>query len=172
MICNFGRTYNPDHRTCISCEKKGIKTCKTKKKVVRRNLNIVTPKTEGDRKTLICQLDLPSVNKWHNKKNGDRIYRKERDKWVNIFCFHGKRFWGKHQKKRRKLTVVRHVPDKRYLIRDITNREGAFKPLEDALTISEIIVDDAETWLERPPLQQTINPALGQVVTEISIEDL
>jgi hypothetical protein len=165
MNCFLGRVYDDKHATCISCIRAGEKTCKQVKKK-RKAHDIHTVMAEG--KWLMCTKDLRTPNDWTNKMYGKKIYRGERSAWEKQFrgIIH---LWGKASGKRR-LTVIRYVPDKRYLMKDKTNREGAMKPLEDALVNQGVLVDDRDEFLERADLRQEIDPA--RVGVAILVEDI
>lgn len=165
MSCFLGRAYDVKHAACISCIRQGIKTCKQVKKR-RAAQEIHTVVAEG--KWLVCTKDLRTPNDWTNKMYGKKIYRGERAAWEKQFrgTVH---LWGKASGKRR-LTVIRYVPDKRSLMKDKTNREGAMKPLEDALVNQGVLVDDKDEFLERAELRQEIDQARPRVA--ILVEDI
>ena len=170
MLCPFGRTHNPDHRTCISCAKKGVKTCTTKKRKTRHE----NFQAYNKGNVLICTKDLRSPNDWTNRtsKNesdlGRKIYQGEKRAWKKMF--RGTLFlWGRATGKRR-LKVTRYVAQKGHFMKDRTNIEGSMKPLEDALTEEGVLLDDTEALMEREAPEQIVDSLFPRV--EIEVEDV
>lgn len=174
-MCKLGLTYNEDHRTCRSCQAAGIR-CPSLKgrakriKPVRRHTS--GPVERDGRKVLVCQTDLRTPNDWNNKLHGRYVYLGERKKWERLFR-NVHFFWGKQPEGvRRRLTVVRQVPNRNYLIKDFGNKVFTLKPVEDALVRAGVIIDDAEQYLESVPPIQEIVKDLKETVVEICLEDM
>jgi hypothetical protein len=164
MNCEFGRTYNPEHRSCISCKAQGVSTCNTKKKKTRHE----NFQAYNKGKVLICTKDLRSPNDWTNKEFGKRIYQGEKRAWKKMFM--GTIFlWGRATGKRR-LKVTRYVAQKGHFMKDRTNIEGSMKPLEDALTEEGVLLDDEMALMERESPRQIVDAVFPRV--EIEVEDI
>jgi hypothetical protein len=56
----------------------------------------------------------------------------------------------------RRLTIRRLVPSSAHFVRDIRNLHFAGKGLEDALTRSQLLVDDADDWCTSTPITQHV----------------
>lgn len=162
-MCYVGRAYDPGHRTCRSCETQGARTCATRKRPRRAQAALGTITEAG---VLVVYRDLRTPNAWTNKDRGNLIYRAERKAWERA-CAPLPHVLG-IATGRRLLRVVRVVPDQRHLIRDETNRQGALKPLEDALVRLGVLLDDADEFLTRE-LVQVIDRDRPRV--EIRVED-
>lgn len=162
--CPIGRVaHDPRHPTCASCERQGARTCATKR---RASPSRPAPAhLEGRR--LVVYRDLRTPNAWTNKERGHLIYRSERRAWERA-CAALPHVVGMATG-RRLLSVNRVVPDRRYLIRDETNRQGAMKPLEDALVRLGVLLDDADQHLEREMFETISHGHCPRV--EITIEE-
>jgi hypothetical protein len=158
--CPFGRPLDEMHPTCVSCRRQQINCRQTSHaRLHKKQKQPVSSYPVGEK--LICIKDLRTPNDWTNKEHGKLIYARERREWEK--CLRGSLFlWGKATSKRY-LMVTRYIRDARDLIRDQTNREGALKPLEDALVRAGVLVDDRDEFLVREPLKQEIDRSFPRV---------
>lgn len=169
MSCPVGRLFNEKHVTCQACLRQIGNCLGTKKNIVNKAKNIkIKYNAYPVGNKMICLKDLRTPNDWSNKNNGKFIYRNERNSWEKLLI-NSIYLWGKPIGKRR-LEVVRYVKRSQDMIKDITNREGAFKPLEDALKRVGVIIDDRDEFLERLPLEQKIDISFQRV--EILLLDI
>ncbi len=168
----FGRTYDPEHPVCVSCERQEGKCSQRHKRGKQRMSLPVRPETIEGRRILICDCDLDSPNKWTNKAQGRQIYKGIRQRWERQLMAHAKPWFGKHKNRKRRLTITRYVPTKAHLMRDTTNIEGSPKPLEDALVNLGVLKDDAQQWLERLPVKQSVDPELAHPIVVLCIENI
>lgn len=169
MGCSIGRAiFDPQHPTCRSCQKQDI-GCR-KPKAAKPPLQVYPI---GNR--LVVTKDLRTPNDWTGAPNGKAIYRRERSEWGKILQGTRRKMgaalilWGKATGKRR-LTVIRYTRRPQDFIKDVTNREGSLKPLEDALVKAGVLIDDRDEFMERPPLRQEVDARFPRV--EIILEDL
>ena len=175
-ICVFGRSQKDlTHPVCKSCQDQGETCTVNSKEAKQRQRSLPTNvrhDTTGGVKSLTCFTDLRTPNDWTNKKNGQKIYRKEREHWFKIMNSHGIMFWGSGKSKKRRMSVTRYVPDERHLYRDRTNEEGSMKPLEDAMVRAGIFHDDERKWLDRLPLKQVVDPTLDNPIVNIIVTEI
>jgi hypothetical protein len=61
------------------------------------------------------------------------------------------------RKERRRVTVIREVPNARHFIRDDDNLRFATKPLNDALKRLGLVYDDSRHWMIQPDVEQRIS---------------
>lgn len=159
-MCPFGRTYEPDHVTCRSCERQQG-PCRAKPKKRPQEANV---RTWHEGMTLITTQPLASLNAWNNKPRYH--YLQQRKAWEKVLA--GTVFlWGRAKSKRR-LSVRRLVEGKNWLIKDRDNLIGGLKPLKDVLTRMGVFVDDSDEFLEFE-ISQGVDP---KPRVEITVEDL
>lgn len=178
MECCFGRNcFDPEHATCKGCREKALVSCPfAEKKRAPRSKGILASPVAAPNNPygygLLCFVKLETPNKWTNKHRGHFLYRNERDKWYRIFRTHLLPLYGPHNERKRHLEVVRYCPSHHSLIRDVTNQEGAFKPLEDAMTMVGVIKDDRENCFVREPLKQEVTDLYRGPATLVLLKDL
>jgi|GEM_PF-2865835 len=169
----FRDTPDPNHTVCISCKKAGVRCPKARKgRSKPRRRHSSGPIERDGRVIMLCRTDLRTPNDWNNRTLGQQTYLGERQKWTRLFrnVVH---LWGPQPEGvRRRLTVTRIVPDRRFLIKDFDNRIFALKPLEDALKVAGVLTDDAEKYLEALPPRQRVDPACKEPVVEVILEDI
>lgn len=165
MLCTLRTDYDPNHPTCKSCQKQGVKCdLKGRKKSRKQHHNFM----KGNK--CVCTRDLRTPNDWTNRMgdHGRKVYSGYKKGWLRDLEY-AAFAWGEAKGKRR-LTVVRFVPNKSHLMKDKTNREGSLKPLEDALVTLGVLIDDCDTHMERPDLEQVVDKCFPRV--EITVEDI
>lgn len=171
----FRQAYSTNHPVCVSCQQSGVvcgKKARRVKKVKGQRIHHSGPEHRGGLKVMVCHTDLRTPNDWNNKIDSRLIYLGERSKWTRLFrnVLH---LWGPQpQGVRRRLSVTRIVPNRRFLMKDLDNRFFSLKPLEDALKINGVLIDDAEEFLETLPPRQEIDPQRQETVVEVVLEDL
>lgn len=167
--------FDPNHPTCRSCQRQEV-PCQApsrgrKKRVGRQQHSSGFVEKDGAM-VLVCQTDLRSPNDWNNSLHAHKIYAGEKRKWVRLFrnAFY---IWKEQTPGiRRRLSVTRLVPNRRYLIKDFGNRVFTLKPIEDALKQAGVIIDDSEDYLDSRPPEQVVDPSLPEPVVEIRLDDI
>jgi Holliday junction resolvase RusA-like endonuclease len=175
MLCDIGRVYDPKHATCRTCPeqsdacRRGAK--KQRRAAVEKERSSFTASPviiDGAKAIIVTGKDLRTPNDWTNKKNGQRVYVRERKEWERLLS--GVIFWWGHQRNgvKRRLSITRYVARADHLMKDRTNLEGACKPLEDALKLAGVIIDDNQKYL----LRDTPHQDIGDPRIIISLEDM
>jgi len=172
LSCPWQRKYDQDHPVCHSCQTQGIRCSTRKTRSAKRRTHSSGPVEIGGEKVMLCQTDLRTPNDWTNKRKGREIYLGEQQKWRRLFrnVFF---LWGPQKEGvRRRLHVVRRVPNSTYLIKDFDNRVFTLKPLEDALKKAGVLIDDSEKYLESVPPDQKVDPGIKEPVVEVRLCDI
>lgn len=172
-LCPFGREEDQTHPTCKSCAAQDIPCPSSGAGVSRLRKQahapqLTYPLERDGRKVLMSTAEVVSPNTWVNKRFAMRIYAGERKKWERALSG-AVYFFGPHDNRKRELIVRRIVNDRRRFLPDKTNREGAMKPLEDALVKLGVLRDDRDKWLFRHDLIQEVDKANPR--TEIEVID-
>ncbi len=175
MGCDvFGRSYDPNHPVCSSCQGQGVECSeaelknKIKKKRESKRIRATAAPVvvEGQKSFLVRGYDLVSPNAWVRHPNSRSVYMGVKKRWKGILknsVYHFGKAKGKRQ-----ITVVRHVKDKRSLY-DEDNMVGSLKPMIDSLVKEGVFIDDTPKRLQVNKPKQVPD---GQNYIEIFVEDM
>ena len=160
LVCKFGRHFDAQHSTCISCRRQKIVRCGTKQGKVSQ------PDISFKGQILTTSAYLYSANHSHGRPR--YIYLAEKRKWRGVLAGTWA-LWGKQAGQKRLLLVRRFVAHAHLLIADRDNLEAAIKPLKDVLVEQGVLSNDKDSFVEYK-ITQAVDALRPRI--EIEIQEL